>query len=205
MKDRIYLYPIWIRIWHWTNALMFLVLIVTGLSMQYSSPDYPMIRFDWAVSFHNISGVIVTISYLFFIVVNRFSFNRKYYRFKRKGFYNRLKKQFLFYTIGIFKNEPAPYPVSKKRKFNPMQKFSYLLVMYVGMPVLIITGLGLLYPEFIVPDISGISGIHLTDLIHIISGFILSIFMVIHIYFCTIGTKPLSNFKSMITGWHGSN
>ena len=134
MSEQLYLYPLWIRIWHWTNALMFLVLIITGLSMQYSSPDFPLIRFDLAVSFHNISGVIISINYLFFIVVNRFSFNRKYYRFKRKGFINRLMKQFLYYTVGIFKNEPPPFPVSKKRKFNPMQKFSYLMVMYIGMP-----------------------------------------------------------------------
>ncbi len=205
MSERLYLYPLWIRIWHWTNALMFLVLIVTGLSMQYSSPDFPMIRFDWAVSLHNISGVIVIISYLFFVVFNRFSFNRKYYRFKRKGFYKRLKKQFLFYTFGIFKDEPAPYPVSKKRKFNPLQKFSYLMVMYVGMPGLIITGIALLYPEINIKNVGGFSGIHLTDLLHIIIGFILSVFMVVHIYFCTIGSSPLSNFKSMFTGWHGNS
>ncbi len=202
MSEKLYLYPLWIRIWHWTNALMFLILIVTGLSMQYSSPDYPMIRFDWAVSLHNISGVIVIIAYLFFLVVNRFSTNRKYYRFKRKGFIVRLTKQFKYYTFGIFKNEPVPFPVSKKRKFNPMQKFSYLIVMYLGMPALIITGIALLYPEIIIPNVGGLSGIHLTDLVHIIVGFVLSVFLVIHVYFCTIGATPTSNFKSMFNGWH---
>jgi len=202
MSEKLYLYPLWIRIWHWTNALMFLILIVTGLSMQYSSPDYPMIRFDWAVSLHNISGVIVIIAYLFFLVVNRFSTNRKYYRFKRKGFIVRLTKQFKYYTFGIFKNEPVPFPVSKKRKFNPMQKFSYLIVMYLGMPALIITGIALLYPEIIIPNVGGLSGIHLTDLVHIIVGFVLSVFLVIHVYFCTIGATPTSNFKSMFIGWH---
>ena len=205
MSERLYLYPLWIRIWHWTNALMFLVLIITGLSMQYSNPNYPMIRFDLAVSFHNISGVIITISYLFFIVVNRFSTNRKYYRFKRKGFFNRLIKQFLYYTVGIFKNESPPFPVSKKRTFNPMQKFSYLMVMYIGMPGLIITGLALLYPEIIIPNVGGFSGLHLTDLVHIITGFTLSVFMMVHVYFCTIGATPISNFKSMFTGWHSKH
>ena len=205
MSEQLYLYPLWIRIWHWTNALMFLVLIVTGLSMQYSSPDYPMIRFDWAVSLHNISGVIVIISYIFFVVTNRFSTNRKYYRFKRKGFIDRLTKQFVYYTIGIFKNESAPFPVSKKRKFNPMQKFSYLLVMYIGMPVLIITGVALLYPEINIQNVGGFSGIHLTDLLHIIVGFVLSVFMIVHVYFCTIGATPLSNFKSMFNGWHSKH
>lgn len=181
---------------------MFLVLIITGLSMQYSSPDYPMIRFDIAVSFHNIAGIIVTIGYLFFIIVNRFSVNRKYYRFKRKGFIKRLLKQFEYYTIGVYKHVDCPYPVSKKRKFNPLQKLSYLVVIYIFMPIIIITGFALLYPEVNLQEFAGFSGIHLTDLLHIVIGFALSVFMVVHIYFCTIGKTPLANFKSMINGWH---
>ncbi len=202
MSEKLYFYPLWIRIWHWTNAFMFLVLIITGLSMQYSSPDYPMIRFDIAVSLHNISGVIVILAYLLFIVINRFSKNRDYYRCQRKGCFTRLKTQFIYYTFGIFKNESPPFPVNEERKFNPMQKFSYILVMYVGMPGLIITGIALLYPEIIIFNVGGMSGIHLTDLIHVISGFLLSIFMVIHIYFCTFGKTAFSNFKGMITGYH---
>ena len=36
---KMYLYPKWIRIWHLLNALMFIVLIVTGLSMQYTGKE----------------------------------------------------------------------------------------------------------------------------------------------------------------------
>ncbi len=202
MNERLYLYPLWIRIWHWINALMFLVLIVTGLSMQYASPDRMMIRFDIAVSYHNISGVILTFSFIYFMIFNRVSGNYGYYKVKKKGIFKRLMKQFRYYTFGLFKGEHPPYPVSRKRKFNPMQKMSYLLVMYVLMPIMIVTGLGLLYPEIIIEDVFGFSGIHLTALLHIISGFVLSVFLVIHVYFCTIGKTPVSNFKSMMTGWH---
>ena len=31
-----YLYPKWIRVWHVLNAMLFLIIIVTGLSMQYT-------------------------------------------------------------------------------------------------------------------------------------------------------------------------
>jgi len=70
------------------------------------------------------------------------------------------------------------------------------------MPILIISGLALLYPEVIIFNIFGISGIHLTDLVHVSSGFLLSIFMIIHIYFCTFGKTAFSNFKGMINGYH---
>jgi len=202
MAEKIYFYPVWIRLWHWLNALMFLFLIVTGLSMQYSSPDYPLIRFDIAVSLHNIAGIIVTIGYFVFVMGNMVTSNGKFYKFNLREITGQVKKQFMYYTFGIFKHEQAPFPLSENRKFNPLQKVSYVFAMYAFVPIMIISGFGLLFPETIIPRVFGISGIHLTDLVHIISGFILSVFMVIHIYFCTIGKTPTANFKSMINGWH---
>lgn len=203
MEERLYLYPLWLRSWHWVNVVLFLILIITGLSLQYSNPDYLMIRFDKAVSFHNLSGILMTVNFIVFLLSNQLTSNKKYYKFNKKKIYKRLLKQFRFYTYGLFKHEQPPFPVTKKRKFNPMQKMSYLVVMYFLMPIVIISGFGLLYPEINIPNVFGTSGIHITDLVHITSGFLLSIFMVIHVYFCTIGAKPISNFKSMITGWHG--
>ena len=46
---RIYLYPIWIRLWHALNALMFLVLIITGISLHYATAGiqlYPVSGFS---------------------------------------------------------------------------------------------------------------------------------------------------------------
>lgn len=200
--EKLYLYPLGIRIWHWTNALMFFALILTGISLQYSGPNFAIIRFDYAVRYHNIAGVVLSISFVFFVLYNRFTVNGKYYKVKRKGFYKRLNKQFQYYTFGVFKHESSPFPVSEKRKFNPMQKLSYILVMYLMMPVIIITGFALLFPEVNLTSFFGISGIYLTDLLHVTTGFVLSVFMVIHIYFCTFGKTIGSNFKSMFNGWH---
>ena len=113
-----------------------------------------------------------------------------------------MMKQFRFYVYGVFKKEDPPYPVTKKRKFNPLQLVSYVGAMYILMPLVIISGLALLFPEIIVTDVFGWSGIHLTDLLHIIAGFMLSLFMIIHIYFCTFGHTVTSNFKGMIDGYH---
>ena len=43
MDQKVYLYPVYLRLWHLLNALFFLVLILTGLSMQYSDPSAPWI------------------------------------------------------------------------------------------------------------------------------------------------------------------
>ncbi|MBL6944999.1 MAG: cytochrome b/b6 domain-containing protein [Bacteroidales bacterium] len=202
MKNQVYLYPIWVRLWHLFNALLFLALIVTGLSLQYSSNDYSLIRFDWAISIHDITGIVLCVAYIFYLFGNRFTSNGTYYQFHLAGMFNRILKQLLYYSIGIFKKEGAPYPISIDRKFNPLQKISYVIVMYVFMPIIIITGIALFFPDLLPTNLFGTSGIHIIDLIHIITGFALSIFMVVHVYFCTIGKTALANFKSMINGWH---
>lgn len=202
MKDKLYLYPLWVRLWHMLNALLFLALVCTGLCLQYSSIEFTLIPFNYAVSIHNITGIGITVVFVFYLFANRFTSNGNFYQFKLSGLAKRVMKQFRYYSYGIFKKEKPPYPVTKKRKFNPMQKLSYVVVMYFLMPVMIFTGILLFFPDVLPSRILGIGGIHLVDLLHIISGFTLSIFMLIHIYFCTIGKTPLSNFKSMITGWH---
>ncbi|MCK9291017.1 MAG: cytochrome b/b6 domain-containing protein [Bacteroidales bacterium] len=202
MAEKIYLYPVWLRIWHAINALMFLVLIATGISMQYSHPDAPLIRFDRAVSWHNIAGIIVSLNYLIFLIGNLITKNGSFYKIKLKGLIKSLIKQFDYYLRGLFKREPAPFPISEERKFNPLQKVTYVGTMYVLVPIIIITGLALLFPETIVSKVFNYSGIYLTALLHGTVGFLLSVFLVIHVYFSTIGASPSSNFKGMINGWH---
>ncbi len=202
MTKPMYLYPLWVRLWHLANALMCLALIITGLSLQYSSIEYTMIPFNYAISVHNISGIILCVGYVFFLFANRFTSNGHYYQFHLKGMLSRVLKQARYYSFGIFKHEQPPFPVKVGRKFNPLQKISYVFVMYIFMPFILISGIALFFPDLLPDKIFGIGGIHFIDLIHIISGFILSIFMVVHIYFCTIGKTPLSNFKSMVNGWH---
>lgn len=202
MKDQIYLYPIWIRLWHLVNAIMCLTLIFTGLCLQYSSADFILIPFEYAVLIHNITGIILAISYFLYLFGNRFTSNGSYYQFPIKGMITRVIKQFKYYSIGIFKKEKAPYPISITRKFNPLQKLSYVIVMYFIMPIIVISGIALFFPDFLPDKILNFSGIHFIDLVHIIGGFVLTVFLVVHVYFCTIGKTNISNFKSMINGWH---
>lgn len=198
----IYYYPVYIRIWHLLNAIFFLVLILTGISMQYSDPDAPLISFSSSVTFHNISGIGLTFNYLIFFIGNCISGNGRNYRIEWKGARNRMLKQARYYVWGYFKKENPPYPVTGDRKFNPLQACTYVMVMYAGIPVLILTGWGLLFPETVLERIFGVSGLLVADLVHVIMGFLLSVFMIIHIYLCTLGLNPKGNFRAILTGWH---
>lgn len=200
--NKLYLYPVWVRLWHITNALMCLTLILSGVSMQYSNPEFPFIRFDIAVSMHNISGIILSAMYVMFFVGNWSTSNGKHYRIRIRGLLNSLIKQARYYAFGIFKGEKPPFPVSKEMKFNPLQKFTYALTMYFFVPLVFITGWALLFPGMIITNVFGFGGIQITSLLHVTAGFLISLFLIIHIYFCTIGHSPSSNFKSMINGYH---
>lgn len=202
--NKIYLYPGFIRLWHMLNAILMLVLIVTGLSMQYSARDSFMIPFRISVELHNISGIALTASYLIFFIGNIISGNRKHYRLQWQGLKKRMSLQLRYYLSGYFKKQPPPFPVSSDNKFNPLQAVTYIMAMYIGLPLVMITGFGLLFPEIILAGIFGVNGLVLTDLIHVIMGFLLSIFMIIHIYLCTMGVHPGCNFRSIITGWHST-
>jgi len=201
-----YLYPKWLRIWHLINALLFLILIVTGLSMQYTDLDNSMyvVGFAKAVKWHNYAAFILTANYVVFVLGNSFTKNGMYYRIRRENFWSDLMKQLRYYSFGMFKGEKHPFPVTEDRKFNPLQKVTYVLAMYLGMPVLIVSGFVLLFPEVAMDNVFGMSGLVLNDILHIATGFFLSIFMIIHIYTCTLGAKPTSLFWGMISGYHRS-
>ena len=199
-----YLYPKWLRAWHVLNAILFLILIVTGLSMQYTDKNNPayFVGFSIAVKWHNFSAIVLIINYILFVTGNLLTANGRYYRISRKNFFSDLIIQLKYYSWGMFKGEKHPFPVTEERKFNPLQKVTYVLAMYVAVPLLIISGIGLLFPEITIKSFFGASGFILTDILHITMGFFLSIFMIIHIYTCTLGSKPTSLFWGMISGYH---
>lgn len=200
-----YLYPKWVRIWHLLNAFLIIILILTGISMQYTGRDVKfLIDFAKAVKWHNFAAVLMMASFIFFITGNLLTENGKYYKLKKKNFWSDLGRQIRYYAWGMFRGEKPPFPISLEQKFNPLQKFSYVMAMYVTMPLVIISGLGLLFPEFTISRIFGVSGLVITDILHITMGFLLSVFLIIHVYTCTLGSKPTSLFRGMITGFYES-
>lgn len=203
-SESLYLYPVWIRVWHLINAILCLILILTGLSVQFSNPSV-MVKFKTAISVHNIAGVVLSINYLIFFIGNLFTKNGLHYIMPVRGFFKRLILQVRYYTIGIFKKEDPPFPTTADQKFNPLQQFTYVATMYLLVPLMILSGFGLLYPDMTLKSLLGSSGLELTDILHVTVGFFITLFMCIHIYFCTIGETPFSNFKSMINGYHESH
>lgn len=200
--EKLYLYPSWLRMWHWLNALLFLILIITGISLHYSNTSSLLMPFKTAMTMHNICGVLLSANYLFYVIFNIVSKNYKYYIPKLKGLMQRMIKQGLYYSYGIFKGEPHPYEVTKEEKFNPLQQLTYFGIMFFMMPLIVITGWFLMFPEYAPEQAFGVGGVTPMAVGHSVIGYLLSLFMFGHIYLATHGETVTSNFKSMVTGYH---
>jgi thiosulfate reductase cytochrome b subunit len=174
---------LWIKIWHWTNGALCVILIITGIHLQYSGLGFTFLPFEASVGLHNLCGGLLVISFVAFVIRNITSRNVKYYKFIKGELLKGVIIQARYYAIGIFKGEKEPFPLDAEREFNPLQKLSYVIIMYICIPIMIITGLAMSFPEMIADRIFGVSGFLLTDILHMIVAFTLSVFLIIHIYF----------------------
>jgi thiosulfate reductase cytochrome b subunit len=196
---QLYLYPLWIRLWHWTNVLLFIVLIISGTSLHFANG---FLTFETAMLVHNLAGIMLILVWLIFVIGNFVSENGKHYRIKFKGLISGLIKQSYYYAIGIFKGDAHPFHVSTEMKFNSLQQLSYIGVMYGLMPILILTGLFFLFPAYLPEKLLGIDSFWVIAIAHLVVAYLLILFMVVHIYIITTGETVFSNLQAMLTGWH---
>jgi thiosulfate reductase cytochrome b subunit len=199
---KMYLYPLWVRIWHWLNALMVVTLILSGISLHFSGHDDPVIPFDTSILMHNIAGIGMSLLYAVFLIGNIVSHNGVHYKVDFRGYFKRLFTQIRYYIGGIFKGAPHPFPATENCKFNPMQQVAYVGVMYGLVAALVLTGVMLLFPESIPENLFGVGTILPIALAHAILSFFLVLFLFGHLYLATTGETVLSNYKTMITGIH---
>jgi thiosulfate reductase cytochrome b subunit len=197
----LYLYPGWVRAWHWLNALLFLVLMVTGASMHFSGISW-LLPFPVARLVHNVAGILITLAWIGFVAGNLLTDNGRHYRVRLRGFLDRLIAQSRYYAVGIFRNEPHPFHPSVEEKFNTLQQLSYLGVMYLMMPILIGSGLAFLFSVWLPETLFGIGAVWVVAMVHLTVAWLLSLFLFVHLYVITTGETPWTNLVAMLTGWH---
>lgn len=202
MSERIYMLPLWLRAWHWANAALILLLIVTGGSLHFAQAELPLVPFALAARLHDIAGVSLAALYGFFVIANIVSGNWWQYVPKPGGFVMRCLRQTRFYVWGIFWGEVHPYPPTLAANFNALQQIIYWFIMYFFMPILLLTGLMFLVPEWAPVRLFGLDGLLPVAMVHTVVGLVITLFMIGHIYLGTTGVRVTSLFRMMITGWH---
>jgi thiosulfate reductase cytochrome b subunit len=192
-------YPLWLRVWHGLHALLFIALTVSGLSLHYAGTSLALLEFSLAVRVHDLTGILFSLAWVAFVVLNVRKKNVVFYR-PPDRFARGLAEQLRWYVIGIFRHKRRPFPHSRNRKFNPLQLGSYLVVMYALCPAICVSGFILFFPELAPERVAGAGGVWPIALIHLALAWLLSLFLILHLYMVTTGKRPLSHLREIVTG-----
>ena len=199
--ERFYLNTAIDRLWHVVHAIGVLLLVLSGFNIHFAESFNVLGTMERAVRWHNVVGVVVCIDWGVWLLYNLFSSRIRFYVPGRDELPEGVLRQVGFYAQGIFRGEPHPFPATPARKFNPIQKWAYLAVMFIVMPFQIVTGAFLLWTVTNAERL-GEEAMFLLSVSHTIAAFFTAVFLIAHVYLATTGAKPSTYFRLMVSGWH---
>jgi thiosulfate reductase cytochrome b subunit len=196
------LYSLHERVWHWLQAAGMIGLIITGLAIHYPDRFGVLGSMANAVRWHSWIGFALIFNAFLGIFYHVTA--EKYHHFlpRMDDFTGAAIRQARFYFYGIFKGEKHPFDADPRRKLNPLQKITYLLLLNVLLPFQIVTGIifwgAERWPQFI----GRIGGLRVLGPAHTLGSYLFLAFLIGHIYLSTTGPTPWSLLRAMITGYH---
>jgi thiosulfate reductase cytochrome b subunit len=199
---RIYINPLPVRIWHWTNAVGFVLLILTGLQIRYLGA-VQVIPFVTAVQLHNTIGFVLIGNFLVWLCFHLFTDKIRVYHpeLSPRRHFGRTFLQMRYYGYGIFRGEPNPHHASALAKFNPLQSVMYQIVMMVLVPLQFYTGVLMWDVARFSGQVDALGGVRVVDTVHVLLFIFFCGFIVMHVYLSSLGHTPSAHFKAMLTGY----
>jgi len=195
MSERmVKIYPGFERFWHWSQMLLVMTLLFTGLGLH---GLHRLIPFGVAVTVHTIAALVLIVLWIFAIFWHLTTGTWRHYVPTTDG----LLKVARFYAYGIFKGEHHPYRKAFWRKHNPLQALAYLALKLVLFPAIWVSGLVYLtygYWES-VPNAS--FWLTIAANLHLLVAYAIAAFVVAHVYLLTTGHSFREHVAPMITGY----
>jgi thiosulfate reductase cytochrome b subunit len=205
---KVFLHTLTIRIWHWINALIVIVLMITGIQLRVPGveeiarkmaiwiPEYSV-----AVLIHKYIGYAMALSFLFWLVYIIASGSFRTHYTLRSSDLPILGKQAFYYLFGVFQGSENPFTPTAEGKFNPLQKIAYGSVMLVITPLIVITGILFSDIFFFRGVIDWLGGVRLLDALHVLASYLFLLNLIVHLYMCTMGHHIFDHIKAMIVGF----
>lgn len=191
MKRR-YVYTLFQRFWHWTQASLIILLAFTGFEVH---GTYSVLGFELAARTHEFAAVALLVLVAFTIFWHLTTGGWRHYVPTSEG----IIAQARYYTSGIFRNEPHPHKRTEISRLNPLQRLVYLGFKLLIFPVIATSGLlYLFYSDFALSQQIGLATI---AFVHVAGAIPLLSFLLVHLYMNTTGHTLFSNLITMITGW----
>lgn len=133
MAERIYIFKRFERFWHWSQALLIIILMMTGFEVHGS---WSVFGFKQAVNIHTIAAWTLVGLWVFAIFWHFTTGEWKQYIPTME----KVDAMMKYYLTGIFTHAPHPFRQTTLRKHNPLQRIAYLFVLVVINPLIWTTG-----------------------------------------------------------------
>ncbi len=185
------------RLWHWSQMVLIFTLIFTGFRVH---GMHEWIHFDTAVMVHTWAALILLLIWAFATFWLFTTGEWRHYMPTAKNFIQVAR----YYALGIFHGEHHPYIKTYRRKHNPLQALTYLLVKIVIFPAIWISGIAYLLISFGFKDLISGLGIDCTACIatvHTFAAIAIVMFVIAHVYLLTTGHSFIDHIKPMVTGY----
>lgn len=193
-RTKIYLYTRYERFWHWIQALLIVLLLLTGLEVHGA---FRLLGFQRAVAWHETLGVTWLVLFAFFVFWLFTTGQWKQYIPTTKKLFEVIR----YYASGIFKGEPHPVKKHPDAKHNPLQRLTYLGLAALLLPVQMLTGL--LYWTYNSWAAWGLGFLSLEAVaaLHMLCAFAILVFFIVHVYMTTTGHTLTAHIAAMFSGW----
>lgn len=192
---KVYLYTRFERFWHWVQAVLIIMLLLTGLEVH---GVYTLFGFEQAVELHNFIGLSWLTLFVFIVFWLLTTGEWKQYIPTTK----KLLTVIHYYSIDIFKGKPHPVKKNPDAKHNPLQRLTYLGLAAALLPAQMIAGLlYYTYNTWSEWSISVYLNLGVLATIHLIIAFLLLSFLIVHVYMTTTGHTVFAHIAAMWSGW----
>ncbi len=195
MSERIYVFKVFERFWHWSQAALIILLLVTGFEIHGS---YILIGFKDAVEVHTVGAWTLVGLWVFAIFWHFTTGEWKQYIPTLKNIDAVAK----YYALGIFKGEAHPFKATALKKHNPLQRLAYIGVLVFIGPLIWFTGwFYIFYDKWIEWGWDRYLSLEWVAFFHTVAAFMMLSFLIVHVYLTTTGHTPMAHIKAMITGY----
>lgn len=206
-----------VRLWHWTNAITFFALLVSGIGIILYTPMFywgetGYLGMDawltipiepdkgqtgWGRNVHFLFAWIFVINAFLYMISGLVSghFYRKFLPSREQM---RIKQIAAEFARQLSFRRTKPHELIT---YNPLQKITYLFVIFVMFPVMLLSGMTM-SPGFVaaLPGLTDLfGGRQSARSIHFIVANLLTLFLVIHLLKVMLG-GPVRMVGAMITG-----
>ena len=195
MSQKIYVFKVFERFWHWSQASLIIFMLITGFEVHGS---YHLFGFGQAVNLHTIAAWTLIGLWVFAIFWHFTTGEWKQYI----PTLDKVLAMIKFYSVGIFINAPHPFHATTLKKHNPLQRLAYLgVLLFIG-PLLWGSGwFYLFFGDWSAWGVDKYVSLEWVAFFHTAGAFMMLLFLIAHVYLTTAGHTPTSHIKAMITGW----